>query len=195
MPSNSRYTRVLRDLHNYAARRCGVPIGFRDKFAFIYATYSKLCHYSSDRCYSEIKQYVEPDFYEEALLVIQKVYSYDHTYSLSLYQVALLLNFTQHDIDHAFCIYADNETAGLERHKRYNAKRYEEQRKERTERLDKRKEDVRSLLNMKYSERKISSELNIPRTTVQRIIKQIREEESTLKTLPSFIGNQWENEP
>lgn len=195
MPSNSRYTRVLRDLHNYAARRCGVPIGFRDKFAFIYATYSKLCHYSSDRCYSEIKQYVEPDFYKEALLVVQKVYSYEYTYSLTLYQVALLLKFTQHDIDHSFCVYANEEDAKLESYRKYNAKRYEKQRKERTDRLVKRKEDINSLFKTGCSVREISAQLGIAKSTVHDVIKQIKEEESTLKHLPSFIGNQWENEP
>ena len=195
MPSNSRYTRVLRDLHNYAARRCGVPIGFRNKFAFIYATYSKLCHYSSDRCYSEIKQYVEPDFYKEALLVVQKVYSYEYTYSLTLYQLALLLEFTHHDINHSFCVYANEEDAKLEAYRKYNAKRYEKQRKERTDRLVKRKEDINSLYKTGCSVREISAQLGIAKSTVHDVIKQIKEEESTLKHLPSFIGNQWENEP
>ena len=173
MSLTSRYTRMLRDLHNYAALRQGVPVGHRSNFVHIYATFSQKCRFKREKCENEVLQYVEDDFKLEALNVISAVYDSKSDYMYSNERVAEILGFTEYEMSKGFCIYKKGAEARKISNARYEEKRHKDVREGNRNWRQDREAFIRAHMN-DMSERELAKELCCSKTTVHNIIIKLR---------------------
>lgn len=125
MSNSSRYRRILRDLHNYAARRKGVPVGKRAIFTHLLAVYLRYCHEALKDAKAKAHSYVDTSFFTEADEIIEAVFARKKNYKYKNATIAELLEFTDTDIENSFAIYTKEQrkAARRERDRKYREKK------------------------------------------------------------------------
>ena len=131
MKAKERYRKILRDLHNYAARRGGCPQGFRSNFTHIMASLlSRMLCYSEEDAINYISKYVDEGFLPEVRYTVHSVFSQGDDYMYTNSRIAELLKFQPCDLQHSFAAYTEMQkietrqrTQNAYDEKRYHAKR------------------------------------------------------------------------
>lgn len=130
LPSTARYKKIIRDLHNWAARRRGVPAGYRAIFTHILAVFLKRMNVDEEIAVIRAEEYLDADFMEEAETIIRNVYSTKTKYMYRNERIAELLDFTEEDLKDSFCAYTEKQRKKAHQkavneyeYKRFNAKR------------------------------------------------------------------------
>lgn len=131
MKAKERYRKILRDLHNYVARRGGCPHGFRSNFTHIMASIlSRMLCYSEEDAIQYISKYVEEDFLTEVKYTVHSVFSQGDDYMYTNSRIAELLKFQPYDLQQSFAAYTEiqkiemrQRTQSAYDEKRHHAKR------------------------------------------------------------------------
>lgn len=173
MEAHTRYTRILRDLHNYAARRHGVPEGYRAIYTHLTAIYLKKVSWTEDYAKEYIAAYVDSDFLQEAYSIIEAIYN-GKEYRYTNANIAKLLDFNEEDLKYSFANYTWEQCkkANHKKHDAYNAKRYADQRTERKKKQEERKEYIAAHWNEAIEE--IAKKLSCSVRTVYYIRSKIK---------------------
>lgn len=136
LPSKARYRKIVRDLHNWAARRNGVPKGYRAIFTHILTVYMKRMFISEEETIICASHYLDEDFMEEAKAIIQCIYASNTEYMYRNEYIAELLDFTGEDLKNSFANYTEGQKKEARKKavdtydiKRFGAKRAEAQQK------------------------------------------------------------------
>lgn len=109
LPSKSRYKKIVRDLHNWAARRKGVPCGYRAIFTHILTVFLKRMFLSEEDAVSYASRYLDGDFMKEAKAIIQCIYASNTEYLYRNEHIAELLDFTEKDLKDSFANYTEGQ--------------------------------------------------------------------------------------
>ena len=125
MSNSSRYRRIVRDLHNYAARRKGVPIGKRAKFTHLLAVYLRYCQETLNDAKVKARSYIDTSFISEADEIVEAVYARKKNYIYKNATIAEWLEFTSKDLEATFATYTEEQrkAAKRERDRRYREKK------------------------------------------------------------------------
>ncbi|NBH71104.1 hypothetical protein D3Z51_03485 [Clostridiaceae bacterium] len=136
LSSKARYRKIVRDLHNWAAIRNGVPKGYRAIFTHILTVYMKRMFISEEDTIICASHYVDEDFMEEAKAIIQCIYASNTEYMYRNEHIAELLDFTEEDLKNSFANYTEGQRKEARKravdsydNKRLGAKRTESQQK------------------------------------------------------------------
>lgn len=136
LPEKSRYFRILRDIHNFCARRGGCPAGLRNLFCHIVGSILRAAGCSQDKAYYRVCYYIPKSFHEECRSVLDSVYHGKLCRYKNL-TVAYDLGFEEEDFENAFSCYTKSERKQVksERNRSYyrnseNARRVASNRKE-----------------------------------------------------------------
>lgn len=174
MPSTSRYKRVLRDLHNYAARRKGCPKGYRAIFTHIMAVYLKRVSMPENAAVFYMERYLDDEFLEEAKSIVKNVYTSDTRYMYTNERIAALLNFDTLDLKYAFSAYTatQKQDARAKSVNAYDAKRYSESRTDTQAKRKQRYDYIKS--HMDTTAAQLAKELDCSVRTVKSIRSAIR---------------------
>lgn len=177
LPANSRYRRILRDLHNYAARRRGCPTGYRAIYTHLTAVYLKRTNTTENDAYRYVRRYVDADFYAEAEAIVKSVYKRTTNYMYTNERIADLLGFTSQDLQYAFAAYTDNQrqAARTKAVNAYDARRYEESRTEAQTRKQQRHDYVKE--HPADTAAQLAEQLGCSVRTIKSIRAAIRKEE------------------
>lgn len=177
LPTSARYRRIVRDLHNYAARRSGVPEGHRAIFTHLMAIFLKRMKVVKEEALSYIETYLDEDFSQEAAAIIESVYRTKTSYLYTNERIAELLNFTEEDLKNSFSAYTEEqkEKATKKRNAEYHDKIYKEERAKRAEFKKQRYEYVKN--NPQKTAAELAKDLDYSIRTIKRIRAQIRQDE------------------
>lgn len=179
LPAKSRYRRILRDLHNYAARRRGCPTGYRAIYTHLTAVYLKRTNVTEEIACEYIKRYVDAGFYTEAEAIIKSVYKQATKYMYTNKRIADLLGFTPQDLRYAFAAYTDiqKQTARKKVVDAYDEKRYKESRTEAQTRRQERYDYVKG--HQADTAAQLAEKLGCSVRTIKSIRAAIRNEENS----------------
>lgn len=179
LPAKSRYRCILRDLHNYAARRRGCPTGYRAIYTHLTAVYLKRTNVSEEAAYEYIKRYVDTGFYPEAEAIIKSVYKRTAKYMYTNKRIAELLGFTPHDLQYSFAAYTDaqKQAARKKTVDAYDEKRYKESRTDAQKRKQQRHDYVKEHPDSTAAQ--LAETLGCSVRTIKSIRAAIREEEKS----------------
>lgn len=178
MEKKARYTRILNDLHNYAARRKGCPVGFRSIFVHIMSVYLKKIFMPEEQAVLYVKQYIDYEFEPEAAEIVKSVYHANHDYQYTNERIAELLSFTKTDLKYSYACYTEEqrEQARKQNIRLYDEKRYQHSREETAFEKQKRKEYIKNHFNEKNGE--LAKKLGCSVRTVQYIRAGLRKEDT-----------------
>lgn len=177
MPTKSRYKRILRDLHNYAARRKGCPKGHRAIYTHITAIFLKRILVPEEAAVERVKQYIDRDFFDEAEEIVRNAYASKTQYMYTNARIAALLDFQEYDIKNSFSAYTveQKQAARVKSVKSYDAKRYAENRANIQEKRQQRYEYVKS--HMDFTAASLAEELGCSIRTIKSVKAVIRQQE------------------
>lgn len=130
LSEKARYRRILRDLHNYAARRGGVPKGFRAIFTHIMAEILFRMYLTEFDAKYFIEKYIDREFLPEAEIIVKSVFSTPKRYMYRNERIAELLGFGVEEFNDAFASYTDKQKQAARKKavSKYDIKRYREKR-------------------------------------------------------------------
>lgn len=173
----ARYWNIIKDLNNYYVRHYGNIVGCRNVFIHIMATFLKRVHMSVDEAIDFIEPYCTVDFYDEAVTTVTKVYDSEKEYHYNNDSIAMLLSFTDIDYAQSYCCY--NESKRIERKREANRRAKDKQFKEARQERKEKREDICTFIkeNPTTSTKDIAIIFDVSTRTIQRIKKELREEE------------------
>lgn len=129
---HQRYWNIIKDLHNFYVRNNGNLYKRRNLFITILSTYLKQVM-SLEDALEFVEKYLSPDFEEEGVQTVIRIYEREKEYQYRNTTIAELLCFSQRDIKESYCNFSEEriEQARKEALQRSNRKLAERRKKQR----------------------------------------------------------------